>query len=158
VSNSHYAEELHASARCVVNHENNYVSKLTWSRNWCDGGCRLTSVALFASVSFTYWCYVDWCAVSSIATFVAEAEVLTDVLVDVIKSFEDVCACCIVQQILTLALVVRLHLREGCRVLWWVCLSVCLSACITGKLHCGMSPNFSACYLWPLLGYLAVLR
>jgi len=45
---------------------------------------------------------------------------------------------------------------EGCKVLWWVCLSVCLSVLlstrITRKLHGRSSPNFYACSLRPWLG------
>ena len=33
--------------------------------------------------------------------------------------------------------------QGGCKVLWWLCLSVCLTECITQKPHGRTSPNFS---------------
>jgi len=47
---------------------------------------------------------------------------------------------------------------SGCKVLWWVCLSVCLcvSACLSARIslepHERSLPNFCSCYLWWWLG------
>jgi len=52
------------------------------------------------------------------------------------------------RSVLLLVYRIRLSLRprEGCEVLWWVCLSVCLSTCISQKPHGGLS-NFFA-FAW----------